>query len=64
MAGDFTQRLATWDSRAPTPARASCQIPSTAGFCLRYLTLDLVDVDADNGADETTSAIINVNLRN
>jgi len=45
-------------------ARASCQTQSAAGLGLRYVTPDLVDIGTNNGADETTSAIVNVNLRN
>ena len=64
MTRDFTQRLAIWDSCAPVSARASCQIQSAAGFRLRYVTPDLVDIGTNNGADEMTTAIVNVNLRN
>src|SRR4029450_13096475 len=38
--------------------------PSAAGFCLRDVTLDLLDVGTDNGADQATAAIVNVDLRN
>src|SRR5204862_8027197 len=38
--------------------------PSAAGFRLRYVTLNLFGVGADNGADKSACAIINVNLRN
>ena len=38
--------------------------PSAAGFRLRYVILDLVDIGADNGADESATAIVNINLRN
>src|SRR6266498_4106276 len=37
---------------------------SAAGFCLRDVTLDLLDVGANNGADEAAAAIVNVDLRN
>src|SRR6266404_5753198 len=36
---------------------------SAAGFRLCYVTPDLFDVGADNGANETAAAIVNVNLR-
>ena len=38
--------------------------PSAAGLCLRDVTLNLVDVGADNGADEMAAAIVNVDLWN
>ena len=38
--------------------------PSAAGFRLRYVTLNLFGVGADNGADELAAAIVNVNLWN
>ena len=44
-------------------ARASCQIQLTAGFGLRYVTPDLVEIGTNNGADKTATAIVNVNLR-
>src|SRR5215471_14002379 len=43
---------------------ASREGGSATGFCLRYVTPDLFDFGADNGADETAAAIVNVNLRN
>src|SRR5919106_4193095 len=37
---------------------------SAAAFSLRYVTLYFPNVAADNSADETAPAIVNVNLRN
>ena len=38
--------------------------PSAAGFRLRYVTLNLFGVGPDNGTNEKTPTIVNVNLRN
>ncbi len=43
--------------------RGHDMIPSAADFCLRDVTLDLVDVGANNGANPTATAILNVHLR-
>src|SRR6266404_5527559 len=37
---------------------------SAAGFCLRHVTFNRLEVGADNATDEIPSAIVNVNLRN
>ncbi len=42
----------------------SIRTSSAAGLRLRYVTLDLFGIGADNGADELAAAIVNVNLRN
>jgi len=38
--------------------------PSAAGFGLRDVTPDLVDIGTNHCADETAAATVNVNLRN
>ena len=38
--------------------------PSASGLSLRYVTLNLVDIGADNGPNQTAPAVVNVNLRN